>query len=41
MTPMFNDLQYRRVLVTGSLYLAGEVISILRGEREWFQSSTQ
>ncbi|WP_009957960.1 bifunctional folylpolyglutamate synthase/dihydrofolate synthase [Verrucomicrobium spinosum] len=30
-----------RVLVTGSLYLAGEVISILRGEREWFQSSTQ
>ena len=30
-----------RVLVTGSLYLVGEVLALLRGEREWFQRSTQ
>lgn len=30
-----------RVLVTGSLYLAGEVLALLRGEREWFQRSAQ
>jgi dihydrofolate synthase/folylpolyglutamate synthase len=30
-----------RVLVTGSLYLAGEVLAQLRGEKEWFQRSAQ
>jgi len=30
-----------RVLVTGSLYLAGEMLALLRGEKEWFQSSAQ
>lgn len=30
-----------RVLVTGSLYLVGEVLAQLRGEKEWFQSSLQ
>lgn len=30
-----------RVLVTGSLYLAGEVLALLRGEKEWFQRSAQ
>lgn len=30
-----------RVLVTGSLYLTGEVLAQLRGEKEWFQSSAQ
>ena len=31
----------QRVLVTGSLYLVGEVLAQLRGEKEWFQSSMQ
>jgi len=30
-----------RVLVTGSLYLAGEILALLRGEKEWFQRSAQ
>ena len=30
-----------RALVAGSLYLAGEVLSLLRGEKEWFQRSAQ
>lgn len=30
-----------QVLVTGSLYLVGEVLSQLRGEKQWFQRSTQ
>lgn len=30
-----------RVLVTGSLYLAGEMLALLRGEKEWFQRSAQ
>lgn len=30
-----------RLLVTGSLYLVGEVLALLRGEREWFQRSAQ
>jgi dihydrofolate synthase/folylpolyglutamate synthase len=30
-----------RVLITGSLYLAGEVLAITRGEEELFQSSAQ
>lgn len=30
-----------RVLVAGSLYLVGEVLAQLRGEKEWFQSSRQ
>jgi len=30
-----------RVLVTGSLYLAGEVLAQLRGEKQWFQRSAQ
>jgi dihydrofolate synthase/folylpolyglutamate synthase len=31
----------KRVLVTGSLYLAGEVLAQLRGEKQWFQRSAQ
>jgi dihydrofolate synthase/folylpolyglutamate synthase len=30
-----------RVLATGSLYLAGEVLAQLRGEKQWFQRSAQ
>ncbi len=30
-----------RVLVTGSLYLIGEVMAQLRGEKEWFQRTVQ
>lgn len=30
-----------RTLVTGSLYLAGEVLAQLRGEKQWFQRSAQ
>lgn len=30
-----------RTLVTGSLYLAGEVLAQLRGEKEWFETSLQ
>lgn len=30
-----------RALVAGSLYLAGEVLALLRGEKEWFQRSAQ
>jgi dihydrofolate synthase/folylpolyglutamate synthase len=33
--------QSTRVLVTGSLYLAGEMLALLRGEKEWFQRSAQ
>ena len=31
----------QRVLATGSLYLAGEVLAQLRGEKQWFQRSAQ